>query len=208
MIWCIKTYIIAYVKTQKNRFIIHYVKPTSYIWCLNGYWSWSLQTNCWNCGRSWRGPRQKPLLKDQSDLGLIDHIFPIFLSHHLLLQMRSLNEAKQIGLAARCYWCLCWSSRFTSVLLESYINILYLISARGMVWPLFCGQTNHVTFQLPTGFHRASFRNVLQGMGRIQGCLVPITLRRAGVSLAFWSEVPGYLIHTNPYAWQLVQPGL
>ena len=30
MIWCIKTYIIAYVKTQKNiRFIIHYVKPTA-----------------------------------------------------------------------------------------------------------------------------------------------------------------------------------
>ena len=29
MIWCIKTYIIAYVKTQKKiRFIIHYVKPT------------------------------------------------------------------------------------------------------------------------------------------------------------------------------------
>ena len=27
MIWCIKTYIIAYVKTQKIRFIIHYVKP-------------------------------------------------------------------------------------------------------------------------------------------------------------------------------------
>ena len=27
MIWCIKTYIIAYVKTQKKiRFIIHYVK--------------------------------------------------------------------------------------------------------------------------------------------------------------------------------------
>ena len=30
MIWCIKTYIIAYVKTQKNiRYIIHYVKPTA-----------------------------------------------------------------------------------------------------------------------------------------------------------------------------------
>ena len=29
MIWCIKTYIIAYVKTQKIRFIIHYVKPTA-----------------------------------------------------------------------------------------------------------------------------------------------------------------------------------
>ena len=30
MIWCIKTYIIAYVKTQKKiRFIIHYVKPTA-----------------------------------------------------------------------------------------------------------------------------------------------------------------------------------
>ena len=29
MIWCIKTYIIAYVKTQKMRFIIHYVKPTA-----------------------------------------------------------------------------------------------------------------------------------------------------------------------------------
>ena len=28
MIWCIKTYIFAYVKTQKIRFIIHYVKPT------------------------------------------------------------------------------------------------------------------------------------------------------------------------------------
>ena len=27
MIWCIETYIIAYVKTQKIRFIIHYVKP-------------------------------------------------------------------------------------------------------------------------------------------------------------------------------------
>ena len=26
MIWCIKTYIIAYVKTQKLRYIIHYVK--------------------------------------------------------------------------------------------------------------------------------------------------------------------------------------
>ena len=30
MIRCIKTYIIAYVKTQKKiRFIIHYVKPTA-----------------------------------------------------------------------------------------------------------------------------------------------------------------------------------
>ena len=29
MIWCIKTYIIAYVKTQKIRFIIHYVKSTA-----------------------------------------------------------------------------------------------------------------------------------------------------------------------------------
>ena len=29
MIWWIKTYIIAYVKTQKIRFIIHYVKPTA-----------------------------------------------------------------------------------------------------------------------------------------------------------------------------------
>ena len=29
MIWCIKTYIIAYVKTQTIRFIIHYVKPTA-----------------------------------------------------------------------------------------------------------------------------------------------------------------------------------
>ena len=31
MIWCIKTYIIAYVKTHthKNRYIIHYVKPTA-----------------------------------------------------------------------------------------------------------------------------------------------------------------------------------
>ena len=29
MIWCIKTYIIACVKTQKIRYIIHYVKPTA-----------------------------------------------------------------------------------------------------------------------------------------------------------------------------------
>ena len=29
MIWCIKTYIIAYVKTQKIGFIIHYVKSTA-----------------------------------------------------------------------------------------------------------------------------------------------------------------------------------
>ena len=29
MILCIKTYIIAYVKTQKIRFIIHYVKSTA-----------------------------------------------------------------------------------------------------------------------------------------------------------------------------------
>ena len=29
MIWCIKTYKIAYVKTQKIRCIIHYVKPTA-----------------------------------------------------------------------------------------------------------------------------------------------------------------------------------
>ena len=29
MICCIKTYKIAYVKTQKKRFIIHYVKPTA-----------------------------------------------------------------------------------------------------------------------------------------------------------------------------------
>ena len=29
MIWCIKTYIIAYVKTQKIRYTIHYVKPTA-----------------------------------------------------------------------------------------------------------------------------------------------------------------------------------
>ena len=29
MIGCIKTYIIAYVKTQKIRYIIHYVKPTA-----------------------------------------------------------------------------------------------------------------------------------------------------------------------------------
>ena len=27
MIWYIKTYIIAYVKKQKIRYIIHYVKP-------------------------------------------------------------------------------------------------------------------------------------------------------------------------------------
>ena len=30
MIWCIKTYIIAYVKTQKIRFITHYVKSTAH----------------------------------------------------------------------------------------------------------------------------------------------------------------------------------
>ena len=29
MIWCIKTYIIAYVKTQKIRYIIYNVKPTA-----------------------------------------------------------------------------------------------------------------------------------------------------------------------------------
>ena len=29
MIWCIKTYIIAYVKTKKIRYTIHYVKPTA-----------------------------------------------------------------------------------------------------------------------------------------------------------------------------------
>ena len=29
MIWCIKTYIIAYVKTQKLELIIHYVKSTA-----------------------------------------------------------------------------------------------------------------------------------------------------------------------------------
>ena len=29
MIWCIKTYIIAYVKTQKIRVINHYVKSTA-----------------------------------------------------------------------------------------------------------------------------------------------------------------------------------
>ena len=30
MIWCIKTYMIAYVKTHKIiRYIIHYVKPTA-----------------------------------------------------------------------------------------------------------------------------------------------------------------------------------
>ena len=29
MIWCIKTYIIAYVKTQKIRWTIHYVEPTA-----------------------------------------------------------------------------------------------------------------------------------------------------------------------------------
>ena len=29
MIWCIKTYTIAYVKTQKIGFIIHYVKSTA-----------------------------------------------------------------------------------------------------------------------------------------------------------------------------------
>ena len=29
MIWCIKTYIVAYVKTQKIRFIIYYVKSTA-----------------------------------------------------------------------------------------------------------------------------------------------------------------------------------
>ena len=29
MIWCIKTNIIAYIKTQKIRYIIHYVKPTA-----------------------------------------------------------------------------------------------------------------------------------------------------------------------------------
>ena len=30
MIWCIETYIIAYVKTHKKiRYIIHYVKPTA-----------------------------------------------------------------------------------------------------------------------------------------------------------------------------------
>ena len=30
MIWCIKTYIVAYVKTPKKlRFIIHFVKPTA-----------------------------------------------------------------------------------------------------------------------------------------------------------------------------------
>ena len=31
MIWCIKTYIIAYVK-KKKRFIIHYVKPTAQLY--------------------------------------------------------------------------------------------------------------------------------------------------------------------------------
>ena len=29
MIWCIKKYKLAYVKTQEIRFIIHYVKPTA-----------------------------------------------------------------------------------------------------------------------------------------------------------------------------------
>ena len=29
MIWCIKTYLIAYVKTHKKKFIIHYVKTTA-----------------------------------------------------------------------------------------------------------------------------------------------------------------------------------
>ena len=29
MIWCVKTYTIAYVETQKKRFINHYVKPTA-----------------------------------------------------------------------------------------------------------------------------------------------------------------------------------
>ena len=29
MIWCIKTYIIAYVKIQKIRYTIHYVTPTA-----------------------------------------------------------------------------------------------------------------------------------------------------------------------------------
>ena len=33
MIWCIKTYIISYVKTQRIRFIIHYVKPRAQL-CL------------------------------------------------------------------------------------------------------------------------------------------------------------------------------
>ena len=31
MIWFIKTYIIAYVKTQKIRYIIRYVKPTAHL---------------------------------------------------------------------------------------------------------------------------------------------------------------------------------
>ena len=36
MIWCIKTYIIAYVKTQKKiRFIIHYVKSTAQLFLKN-----------------------------------------------------------------------------------------------------------------------------------------------------------------------------
>ena len=34
MIWCIKTYIIAYVKTQQIRFIIHYVKPTAQLFAV------------------------------------------------------------------------------------------------------------------------------------------------------------------------------
>ena len=34
MIWCIKTYIVAYIKTQKIRFIIHYVKSTAQLFFL------------------------------------------------------------------------------------------------------------------------------------------------------------------------------
>ena len=39
MIWCVKTYIIAYVKTQKIRFIIHYVKPTAHLMPISQIWT-------------------------------------------------------------------------------------------------------------------------------------------------------------------------
>ena len=45
MIWCIKTYIIIYVKTQKIRYIIHYDNKAKYIYSLNHHVQTSLHND-------------------------------------------------------------------------------------------------------------------------------------------------------------------
>ena len=55
MIWCIKTYIVAYVQTQKIRFIIYYVKSTAQLF----FFKFDFQKVDQHAGGKWLIPDTK-----------------------------------------------------------------------------------------------------------------------------------------------------